>query len=68
MQLEDIHSNHKNVCVDCGEEITTDNDSKWQVFTDSRTTQKICVMCDLLRQSMLVGMKVSDIDRSVLEG
>ena len=59
--LDDIKSNHKNACVDCGDEITNANDSGWEVFVDSRTTQSICKMCDMLRQSMLVGMKVSDI-------
>lgn len=46
---EPITSNHLPICINCGCQITRDNDSGWEQFTkDGKTTQSICKECDQL--------------------
>jgi hypothetical protein len=53
MNLEDIKSNHKLVCLHCGDPITIDNFSGWEAFEeDGITTQPICKFCDLVSESI----------------
>lgn len=47
VDLGEIESNRKNICLFCGMLITEANDSGWEYFTpDGVTTQPVCVFCD----------------------
>jgi hypothetical protein len=44
---EGISSSMENFCLDCGVEITPENDSGWEVFkADGLTTQSVCKACE----------------------
>jgi len=44
---EPIQTNDLPYCIECGVEITKNNDSGWEMFKeDGRTTQHICKKCD----------------------
>ena len=47
INLKDINSNKVYKCARCGDRITLDNWSGWEVFLpDGKTTQPICLFCD----------------------
>jgi hypothetical protein len=49
IELDDIVSNHKLVCIYCGDLLTLDNYSGWEAFiSDGRTTQPVCSYCMLV--------------------
>ena len=52
MNLDDIKSNKKLICLDCGDEITIENYSGWESFVSGRITQPLCKFCDLVRGSI----------------
>jgi hypothetical protein len=45
-EIYGIHSNHRKKCAVCGCQITKENDSGWQIFVDSNTTQATRKVCN----------------------
>ena len=49
MLLDEISSNNILTCAQCGEPITVDNYSGWEVFVENgETTQPICEFCNMV--------------------
>ncbi len=50
MLLDDIRSNRKMICADCGDKIGPGNHSGWEVFVEAgKVTQPVCKFCDVER-------------------
>ena len=49
IELDTIHSNNSMICADCGDPITLDNFTGWEVFISPGTTQAVCKFCSLVR-------------------
>ena len=49
IKLDEITSNNILTCAHCGEPITVDNYSGWEVFVETgKTTQPICKFCNMV--------------------
>lgn len=56
-----LDSNHLPWCLHCKVEITEENDSGWEAFTeDGITTQKICKECFNKMEKELPGTIIKD--------
>lgn len=51
VNLDDIHSNLKMICARCGDPITWQNYSGWEVFVTGDTTQPICTFCNMVSEA-----------------